>query len=307
MRVAFFGTPEFGRRVLAALLDAGEEVVLVISQPDRPRRRRGRGPAEPSPVKRLALERELPVVTPERAEAAAGALEQAAPDVCVVAAYGQILPDSLLELAGGRWLNVHGSLLPAYRGAAPVSQAILDGLTETGVTVMEVIPALDAGPVVSQATVPIADDDTTGSLSAKLAEAGGRLLAETLPKYQSGKLRPKPQDESAATMTRTLKKTDGRIDWNRDAAALARFVRAMQPWPGAWTTFGGAPVTVTAAHPAAGSDDGVAPGTFGGTPPLAVGTGAGRLVIDRLVPSGRREMDGAAWLRGVRQSGHFDT
>ncbi len=304
MRIAFFGTPEFGRQVLATLLDAGEEVVLVVSQPDRPRQRRGRGPAEPSPVKRLALERELPVITPERAEAAAGALEQAAPDVGVVAAYGQILPDSLLAAAGGRWLNVHGSLLPAYRGASPVSQAILDGLTETGVTVMEVVPELDAGPIVSQTTISIADDDTTGSLSAKLAAAGGRLLAETLPKYQSGKSKSKPQDESAATTTRTLRKADGRIDWNRDAAALARFVRAMQPWPGAWTTFDGAPVTVTAAHPEAGSAE---PGAFGERPPLSVGTGAGRLVIDRVVPSGRRAMDGAAWLRGVRQSGHFDS
>lgn len=304
MRIAFFGTPEFGRRVLETLLDTGEEIVLVVSQPDRPRQQRGRGPAEPSPVKRLALERELPVLTPERAGDAAAALEQAAPDACVVAAYGQILPDSLLELVGGRWLNVHASLLPAYRGASPVSQAILDGLTETGVTVMEVVPALDAGPVVSQTAVPIAADDTTGTLSAKLAAAGGKLLAETLPRYQSGKLQPKPQDESAATTTRTLRKADGRIDWNRDATALARFVRAMQPWPGAGTTFDGTLVTITAAHPEAGS---AAPGTFGKQPPLSVGTRNGRLVIDRLIPSGRREMDGAAWLRGVRQSGHFDT
>ena len=302
MRVAFFGTPEFGRTVLAALLDAGEEVVLAVSQPDRPRQQRGRGPKEPSPVKQLALERQLPVITPERAEAVGAELERTKPDVCVVAAYGQILPDSLLQSAGGRWLNVHASLLPAYRGASPVAQAILDGYTETGVSIMEVVPQLDAGPVLAQTTVPVGKTNTTGSLSEKLATAGGRLLAETLPKYQSGKLQPRPQDEAAATMTRTLRKADGEIDWSRDAAYLARFVRAMQPWPGAWTTFSGQRIVVTTVR--AEDADG-APGRFEPAPTLQVGTGRGSLIVERLVPEGRSETDGSDWLNGVRQSGHF--
>lgn len=302
MRIAFFGTPEFGRTILSALLDAGEEIVLVATQPDRPRQRRGRGPDEPSLVKQLALEHELPVITPARATEAVEAIEQAEPDICIVAAYGQILPDPLLALAGGRWLNAHASLLPAYRGAAPITQAILDGRAETGVTIMEVVSELDAGPIVSQVTVAIADDDTTGTLSEKLAVAGGNLLVKTLPKYQAGKVTPQPQDESAASMTRTLKKADGEIDWTRDADYLERFVRAMQPWPGARTTFGDTPITITSAHVGSGSGP---PGRFEATSPLSVGTGHGTLVIDRLIPSGRREMDGSAWFNGIRQAGNF--
>lgn len=304
MRIAFFGTPEFGRTVLASLLEAGEEVVLVVSQPDQPRQRRGKGPDQPSAVKAFAGERGLPVITPRSAGDAASDLTDAKPDICIVAAYGQILPESVLELAGGRWLNVHASRLPAYRGASPVSQAIADGLPETGVTIMEVVPELDAGPIVAQVGVPIDETDTTGSLSEKLAIAGGRLLVKTLPRYQAGKIAPKPQDPAAVSVTHTLRKADGKIDWSRSASDLARFVRAMQPWPGAWTTLDGTQLTVTEAQ---ATDGAGTPGSFTATPPLAVATGDGKLIINRLIPSGRNEMGGGDWLRGVRQAGHFDT
>lgn len=303
MRVAFFGTPEFGRVVLEALIAATDiDVVLVVSQPDRPRQRRGRGGLEPSPVTQLAREQKLPVAAPARAADVLSELEQADPDVCVVAAYGQILPEQLLKAAHGRWLNVHASLLPKYRGASPVTGAILDGQTETGVTIMELVPRLDAGPIVAVAAVPITDHDTTGTLSEKLAVVGGELAAKTLPEYVGGNVRPQPQDEAAATMTRTLSKADGEIDWSRDAAYLGRFVRAMQPWPGAWTTFGNVRITVTNVEAVGGSTQ---PGDFAETPPLIVGTGNGLLKINRLRPAGKSEMDGSDWLNGVRQAGHF--
>lgn len=301
MRVAFFGNPPLGLAVLHALQAAPDtEVVVAVTQTEPPRRR---GKAQALPVAEFAREQGLETVPPPPRSELAALVEHARPDVCVVAAYGHVIPPDALKRAGGKWLNVHSSLLPAYRGASPVQQAILDGAV-TGVTIMEVAEALDAGPIVAQAEVPAAPEDTAATLTGKIARRGGELLLESLPGYLDGSLKPRPQDDAAATVTGTLSKASGRIDWSRSAAELERFVRAMQPWPGAWTTFRDAQVTVTSARVAA-QDESLKPGEFGKTAPLAVGTGAGTLVVDRLVPAGKAEMDGSAWLNGVRQAGHF--
>lgn len=302
MRLVFLGTPAFGATILEALIAAGHEIALVVSQPDRLSQQRGRSKQPlPSPVSTLAKKRKLPLETPRNITEITEQLTDTAADVFVVAAYGQLLSADVLKLADGRWLNVHASLLPAYRGATPIQQAIFDGKPATGVTIMEVTPPLDAGPIVAQTKIPIEPDDTAGSLSEKLAKAGQQLLVEILPDYLAGKLKPKPQDDRQASVTKTLTKTSGRIDWTKPADYLARHVRAMQPWPGAWTKLGDNPVVITKAHTeAAGSNP---PGDFSGNKTvLTVGTGSGNLVIDELKPAGKQGMAGADWLRGYRGS-----
>ncbi|MSU75918.1 methionyl-tRNA formyltransferase [Patescibacteria group bacterium] len=304
MKVVFLGTPELGRTVLENLVSAGIEIPLVITQPDRVTQKRGRGDTESSPVGVWATKKKLTVLKPKKVIEVTDDIVTANPDVVVVAAYGQLVPDVVLETASGRWLNVHGSQLPRYRGASPVQQAILDGLDETGVTIMEVVSELDAGPIVSQQTVPIASNDTAGTLMQKVASAGGELLIKTLPQYVDGSIQPEPQDEAAATMTRTLSKKDGQVDWMRDAEYLERFVRAMQPWPGAHTIFEGQSVVILKVAIADKSDS-ATPGTFQEQAPLVISTGDGDLEIKELKPAGKSAMSGEAWLRGLRRGGRF--
>lgn len=304
MRVVFLGTPTLGLTVLETLVSSGIEVPLVVTQPDRPRQKRGKGSPESSEVGAWAEKNGLNVLKPEKIGGITEDIKAAKPDVVVVAAYGQIIPDSVLKTANGRWLNVHGSLLPTYRGASPVQQAILDGLDKTGVTIMEIVPELDAGPIISQETVPISDSDTAGALMKKVAQTGARLLVDTLPKYLERSLKPRPQDNTKASTTSTLKKSDGQVDWTRDSEYLERFVRAMQPWPGAWSEFEGQPVTIVETTPADQSD-GSEPGTFQDKPPLIVATGDNALEIKKLKPAGKSAMSGEAWLRGLRRGGRF--
>ncbi len=307
MRVVLLGTPAFGRTILERILEAGWAVPLVISQPSRTVQRRGRSSEPvPSPVTAAAREHGIAVEEPDGAlDALLPNLRELSPDAFAVASFGRLVPRELLELPAP-WVNVHASLLPRYRGASPVQQAIIDGLAETGVSLMRMTEGLDEGPVYAVRPVPIAHDDTAGSLSEKLADTGADLLIETLPKVVAGSLEPESQPEDGASYTKKLTKAAGKVDWSQDAETLERFVRAMQPWPGARTVVDDAPMTITAASVATAARDTEAPGTFGAQPPLIVGTGSGRLQIDRLTPAGKPEMSGDDWLRGRRRGGRFD-
>ena len=237
-RIVFMGTPEFAVPTLEALADA-HQVVGVVTQPDR---QAGRGrELRPSPVKEVALERDLPLFQPRtlRTPEAVEQLKGWEPDVIVVAAFGQILRQDVLDLPPHGCLNVHASLLPRWRGAAPVAATILAGDEVTGVTIMKMDAGLDTGPVLERsAPVKIEPDDTRAELKKRLAEVGADLLIRVLPAYLAGDLIPQPQPEAGVTYAEQLRKEDGRIDWQRSAAELDRQVRAFTPWPGVFTTLG---------------------------------------------------------------------
>ena len=235
MRVAFFGTPAFAVPTLQALLESAHDVALVVTQPDRPR---GRGQKiTPGPVKALALEHGIPVRQPEKLTRDPWECELAAYrwDLGVVAAYGKILPDWLLALPRLGLINVHASLLPKYRGAAPIHRAVMHGDAETGVTIMRVVTALDAGAMLSAVKVPIGPDDRTDAVERELARVGARLLLETLDRLASGSLPEVPQDETQVSYAPRLTKEEGRIDWARPARAIHNQIRALHPWPHAFT------------------------------------------------------------------------
>jgi methionyl-tRNA formyltransferase len=238
MRVAFMGTPEFAVPSLEALLKSDDEVVGIVTQPDRPK---GRGQIlTPSPVKQIAVREGLPVLQPIKMKDPdfLAALTGWKPDVIAVAAFGRILPPAVLTLPIKGCINVHGSLLPKYRGAAPIQWAIINGETETGITTMLMDEGMDTGPILLQEKIPIAPDDTAGSLSPRLAELGGRLLVETIARLKAGTLVPRPQDNTLATMAPLLKKEDGLIDWTLPAVAIVNRIRGLTPWPGAYTFLG---------------------------------------------------------------------
>jgi len=292
------GSPEFALPTLSALAQ-NYPVVGVVTQPNRPA---GRGKnLAPPPVKVLAGELGLPTIQPERLKepAAMQALQSWAPDLIVVAAFGQILRPAVLELPRYGCVNVHASLLPRWRGAAPIQAALLAGDDQTGVTIMRMDKGVDTGGILSQRLTPIQPDDTAGTLSARLAGLGAELLVETLPGYLDGNLSPQPQDESRATYAPMLKKEDGLLDFSRPAAELARRVGAFNPWPGAFFFLEGQLVKVHRAH-ATGQSQGD-PGkrqVLEGLP--AVGTPQGLLVLDQVQPAGKKPMSGADFLRGLR-------
>ncbi len=296
------GTPDFAVPTLTRLL-AEQDVVGVCTQPDRPVGRGRRLAA--SPVKDLALRVGLPLLQPRSLRndpAALAWLAELAPDVVVVAAYGLILPPAVLALAPGGALNVHASLLPRWRGAAPVARAILAGDTVTGVTIMWMDEGLDTGPMLSREALPIMPDETAGALTGRVAALGAELLAATLPRWLGGALTPEPQDDRRATLAPKLDKAEGQLDWREPASDLARRVRGLNPWPGAFTWLGGQvlKVHVATAIPAqAGLDRAV--GTVvpaAGGP--AVTTGAGWLRLDEVQGAGGKVMSGAAFARGQR-------
>ncbi|MFW6164513.1 MAG: methionyl-tRNA formyltransferase [Planctomycetota bacterium] len=236
-RIVFMGTPDFAVPSLTALHDA-HHVVGVVTQPDRPA---GRGrDLHQSAVKRAAVERGLPVFQPPslRTPEAVARLAEWKPEVIVVAAFGQILTEEVLELPPYGCLNVHASLLPRWRGAAPVAAAILAGDEVTGVTIMKMDAGLDTGPILAQRREPIRADDTRTALTQRLSLLGAELLAETLPAYLAGELVPQPQDDEA-TLAERLRKADGRLDWSRPALVLDRKIRAFTPWPGTFTFWQG--------------------------------------------------------------------
>lgn len=240
MTVLYMGTPDYARVILGSLVSAGHEVIAVVTQPDRPQGRKGTPVA--SPVKSYALEQDFTVLQPEKLRAPESVeliRGYAAADVFVVAAYGQILPPEVLSMPKYGCLNVHASLLPRYRGASPISQAILDGEAVTGVTVMYMDEGIDTGDIVLERELAIAPDDTTGTLTQKLAALGGDAVCEALDLIYKGHVSRTPQDSALATHTRQLSKSDGLIDWSREPSYICRQVRAMNPWPGAYTVVDG--------------------------------------------------------------------
>lgn len=243
LRIVFMGTPELAAVSLRALLGAPAfRVVGVATQQDQPK---GRGlKLQASPVKQIALRDGLPVFQPERVRGDDLFLQELArlrPDLIVVAAYGQILPMSVLEMPPRGCLNIHTSLLPRYRGAAPIQWAVLNGDSETGITLMKIDAGLDTGPIVAQARMPIGPGDNSQTLHDRLAELGARLLLETLPGYAAGAIQPRPQPPDGACPAPKIRKQDGRIDWSQPASAVWNRVRAMVPWPGAHTQLAATP------------------------------------------------------------------
>jgi len=296
-RIAFFGTPPFAVPSLRACQAVGA-VVAVVTQPDRPR---GRGQhVAPSAVKEVAERAALPVLQPPRLKGTdfGERLRALRLDVAVVAAYGRILPPDVLSAPRLGCLNVHASLLPRWRGAAPIQWAIASGDAETGVCLMQMEAGLDTGPVLALRRTPILPEDTSETLHVRLAELGGELVRDEVPRFLAGTLTPRPQPAEGVTLARMVEKEDGRLDWTRPAVELERRVRAFVPWPSAWTQLGphllkvwravvvpgsGPPGTVLAAH---------------GTLDVASGDGALRLL--EVQPEGKRRMNAAEFLRGHR-------
>lgn len=297
-RVVFMGSPDFALPTLAALAE-NFHVVGVVTQPDRPA---GRGRRlTPPPVKTAAQERDLPVIQPKKLSEpqVMAQLEEWAPDVIVVAAFGQILRAAVLELPEHGCVNVHASLLPRWRGAAPIQAAILHGDRQTGITIMKMDPGLDTGPILSQRALPIGPQETAGSLFERLARLGAELLVETLPAYLAGQITPRPQEDALATLAPRLQKEEGELDFQQTAEALARRVRAFNPWPGAYTYWEGQRLKIHQAHAAA--ESAAAPGETAVHAALpAIGTAQGLLVLEKLQPSGKQVMSGEEFLRGAR-------
>ena len=238
-RIIFFGTPLFGQIILQKLLDENFNIAAVVTQPDRPVGRDQK--LTPSPVKTLANERKIPVLPPaDKVDLLATnhKLLATKPTLFVVASYGMIIPQEILELPEKGALNVHPSLLPKYRGASPIQAAILNGETETGVTIILMDEQMDHGPILAQKKIALDPAETTSTAMVKLAQFGGKLLARTIPNYLSGKITPQPQDHTQATYTKLIKKDDGKVNWQENNIQIERMVRAYNPWPGVWTTVG---------------------------------------------------------------------
>ena len=298
MRIVFMGSPKFALPSLESLA-ASYTIVGIVTQPDRPAGR-GRVPRQ-SAVKSWILERDFPIAQPRRLKDPE-AIEQLRtwnPDLIVVAAFGQILPPVVLDLPEWGCLNVHASLLPRWRGAAPIQAAILNGDAETGVTSMKMDPGLDTGPILSQQSTDILPDETGGSLTARLAGLGGELLSETIPQYIQGTLQPIPQDDAQATHAPMLRKSDGRLDFSLPAKQLALQVRAYEPWPGSFLMWSQRRLVIHRAHALKG--EGVRPGNVfqvDGFP--CVATASGLLMLDVVQLAGRKEMPGDAFVRGAK-------
>ncbi len=299
-RLIFMGTPHFAVPVLKALIGR-YEIASVVTQPDR-RAKRGRK-LEASPVKVVALAHDLPVLQPPslRRPDAAAELRALAPDVIVVVAYGQILRAEVLNIPPRGCINVHASLLPKYRGAAPVSAAILAGEEETGVTIMLMDEGMDTGPILSQATCPISSQDTRESLSARLAQLGADLVVDNLPCWLAGGVEPRPQDHSQATYCRIIAKEDGLIDWCRSAVEIWRRSRAYYPWPSTYTYWRGKLLKVLRAealpHWSGKEDPGRVMALDEG---LAVATGEGALLLGEVQLAGKRAVSAQDFARGQR-------
>ena len=299
MRVVFMGTPEFAVPSLKALIESEDEVSALVAQPDKPKGR-GLKPSSP-PTKIIAEEHGILVLQPSkiRTEEFLNELGNINPDLICVAAYGKILPKTMLDLPPFGCINVHASLLPKYRGAAPINWAIARGEKVTGITVMQMDEGMDTGDMLLRREVPIDPDDTGETLSGKLSVVGARLLIETIAEMKKGTLRSVKQDESLATYAPMLKKEDGRIDWWRPAEEIRNLIRGMLPWPGAYTYLNGKLLKI---YRAAVSEGEGKPGeaVSAGQGVLRVMTGAGALDILELQLEGGRRLDSRAFLAGRR-------
>jgi methionyl-tRNA formyltransferase len=301
MRLIFMGTPAFAVPSLSRLLAVGHEVALVVTQPDRPAGR-GKRLRKP-PVKQVAEEAGLPVIQPWKIQdAVVDQLRRLRPEALVVVAFGHILPRAILEIPPKGCLNVHASLLPKYRGAAPIPWTLMRGETVTGVTVIEIVEAVDAGPILWQRQIPIAPSDTAGTLEDRLAVLGAEALVETLRALERGEVQKVPQDEAEATYAPKLPSGIGRLEWSRSAVDLWNLIRGLAPQPGAYTFFRGRLVRVLGAQPLPGDHRRI-PGSIVGVlkgSGIQVATGDGMLLLTTLQPEGKRIMTAEEFSRGYR-------
>ena len=309
MRVIFMGTPDFAVGTLEALVKSEHEVVAVVTQPDKPK---GRGKAmQPTPVKEVALRENIPVLQPKkvREPEVVEELSKLNADVIVVVAFGQIIPKTILELTKYGCINVHGSLLPKYRGAAPIQQAVIDGEKESGVTIMRMGTGLDTGDMISRIVVPIAKDETGGTLFDKLAEAGAKLLVETLPHIFDGTaVYEKQPEESPTPYAGMITKQMGLINFGKSAAELERLVRGLNPWPSAFTFWNGKTLKVWESFVVKSEEAGTEkpePGTVVKTDKKGIYVACGEdvLVLSQVQLEGKKRMDADAFLRGC----HIET
>lgn len=293
MRVLFWGTPDFAAPPLRALLGEGFDVVGVVCQPDRPVGR-SRSKVEAPPTKKIALEEGIPVFQPEKPrgdDAFAAELKALAPDISIVVAYGNLLSKELIDLPARGTLNIHASLLPAFRGAAPIQAAIQAGLTETGVTIMRMVPKLDAGPIVHRHRTPIAEDETSGELILRLSELGALAMIEALALIEVGAAQERPQDEAQATYASKIDRESTRLDWSRPASEVAARIRAFDPRPGAWTTHRDADMKVFGGKRMSAMGQ-AEPGqvTLVDANGMAVACGDGAVQITSVQPAGKRRL-----------------
>lgn len=300
MRIVFMGTPDFSVPALKALVEAGHEVAAVVTQPDRPR---GRGKElQMTPVKVQALAYGIPVYQPEKVKdpAFVEILRNLQPEVIVVIAFGQILSRDILDLPPYGCINIHASLLPKYRGAAPIQWAVIDGEKETGVTTMMMDVGLDTGDMLERTVIPLDPKETGGSLFDKLSQAGGPLILSTLEKLKAGTAVRTPQTDEDSTYAKMLTKSLGQIDWSMEAAAIERLIRGLNPWPSAYTFVHGKTLKIWDADVLKESSDGAAPGQIIRTDPhsLIVAAGEALLSIRELQLEGKKRMDVETFLRG---------
>ena len=297
MRIVFMGTPDFAVPCLQRLLEDGHEVPAVFTQPDKPVGRHA--VLTPPPVKQLAPSHGIPVYQPTKMRdgTVAALLRELAPDCLVVVAYGRILPQEILDVPPRGCVNIHGSLLPRYRGAAPIQWSVIRGETVTGVTSMFMDAGMDTGDIIDTLTTPIGENETAGELFERLAPLGARLLSTTLAAIADGTVTRRPQNDAEATMAPMLEKAMGRLDLTRPAQELHNQVRGMNPWPGAFCTAGGKTLKIHETRVAAGSG---APGTLLCADPVTVACGEGALQLVTVQPEGKPRMAAEAWLRGAR-------
>ena len=310
MRALFWGTPEFSTAPLRALIGEGFDVVGVVTQPDKPVGR-SRSTVQESPVKKLALAEGILVLQPEkpRGDPFIAEIASLSPDVSVVVAYGHILPKVVIDLPRLGTLNIHASLLPALRGAAPIQAAIREGLAETGVTIMQMVPALDAGPIIHSARTPILEDETALELSLRLSELGANALIESLALIELGAAAPQAQDESRATYAPKITRENARIDWSASAYEVSRHIRAYDPKPGAWSTLNGTDVKLFGARVAPrgtahSAGDVMKVDDVG----MLVACGAGAVRVMAVQPSGKKRLAPQEWShgRGISAGDRFD-
>ncbi len=301
MRIVFMGTPDFSVPALEALVKAGHDVIAVVTQPDKPK---GRGKeVSMTPVKEKAVSLGIPVYQPVKARNPefVSLLSELNPDAMVVAAFGQILPKSILDIPKYGCINIHASLLPKYRGASPIQHAVIDGEKESGITTMMMAEGLDTGDILDQESVTLDEQETGGSLHDKLSEIGGRLILTTLKKLEEGTAVRTPQDESKTCYVGMIKKTMGDIDWSMEAAAIERLIRGLNPWPSAYTSWNGKVLKIWAAEVLSKEYEGIC-GQVVETDKnsLIVKTGKGSLKLTELQLQGKKRMDTASFLRGYQ-------
>ena len=302
MRIAFWGTPDFATAPLLALIGEGHDVVGVVTQPDRPRNNKGRSRSslDPSPVKLIALDEGIPALQPERPRGPdfLAQLQAWEPEISVVVAYGHLLAQEVIDAPSSGTLNIHASLLPEYRGAAPIQAAIRDGCVETGVSIMRMVKALDAGPVLLALRTPIAADETTGELQLRLSELGASAIIEALALLALGKSVETAQNDALATFAPKVTRDDARLPFDAPADRVARLVRTYDPKPGGWTVMRGLEVRCFGAR--------AVPGRFGapgevletGAGGLLVACGEGAVRISEVHPAGQKRLTAAQWVRG---------